>query len=258
MSVYGPRWREKYEAQRTAYANILTCDLWERWEADNEPESRAGRELWNGLVVLWGGDEATARRYFERAMEVCERAAKEKPYLRPEADADPASMDAYPRNRALMARARAHLRGLLRRERAHELAMRDFRDAAADYAEWCTDYSAGTWGETGQAYTLDAVRLSLLAGDRDCAAEILKTRRRFKLHAEEHALLLDLSKGDLNPQAQARLEALLDRLRNPDVVNEVLRDLDLVRLELALLLDRLFLAPEAELDWLRAAARVAR
>lgn len=158
--VFGPRWREKYEAQRTAYANILGWDLWKGWEADVEPESRASLELWSGLSALWGGDEATARLYFERAMAVCLRAASEKPYVRPpEALAYPTSRGvAYPRNRALMARGRAHLRGLLGHEHAHELAIADFRDAAADYAEWCKDYGAGTWGEIGQAYTLDETK----------------------------------------------------------------------------------------------------
>ncbi len=56
----------------------------------------------------------------------------------------------------------------------------------------------------------------------------------------------------------AKDTTLWTELRNPEVVNEVFRDLDLVRLELALLLDRLLLAPEAPLDWARGALRVSQ
>jgi len=158
MSLCGLRWREKCEAQRTGYANILTWDLWKGWADDLEPAQHAARELWNGLIVLWGGDESTARHYLERADAVCER--------------------------------------------AHELTVADFRDAAADYAESCREYSAGTWDQIGQSYTLDAVRLSLLADDMTAVAMLLKTSRRFRPHAEEHALLLDLSSGNRRPEAQ--------------------------------------------------------
>lgn len=258
MDSFGPRWSEKYEAEQASYAAILGWDLWKDWERNVRPEWSAAQELSTGLRVLWGGDRSTARCFFERGMAVCERAAAEKPCV-PPPDVQPyptSQWGDYPRNRALMARVRAHLRGLLGQAQAHELALPDFRGAAADYAEWCKGYGTGNWGEIGQSNTLDAVRLSLLAGDSVSAAKMLKTRRQFKFNAEEHALLIGLAKGERGSQAQARLEALLERLRNPDLRDRTFREFELVLLELALLLDRLFLAPEAPLDWARATSRV--
>lgn len=258
MKTFGSRWRERYETLRSGYARSLESDPWRGWVNEREPERRVSVELAQGIQVLLSGDEVTARRFFERGMDICIRAGNEKPCLPPDAGTDPAAAPAYPLNRAELARYRAHLRGLLGEHHAPELGAHDFREAAADFKAWCEDYNAGTWGEVGQGYTLDGVRLSLLAGEVEFAAKALKTRRKFRHHAEEHALLADLTMGDRSPEIRLRLEALLDRIRDPDAKSDAFRNGDLVPIELALLLDRFFLNPKEPLQWRRAVSRVAQ
>jgi len=253
---FAAAWRDWYAPKRQGYLNVLGWDLWKDWQLNDQPESLAYDELANALLVAWGSDAEASRRYLERAQAVCDRAALEKPY-QPLADTGQGIPPPFPRNRALMARVRAHVRGLIGAPRAAEQAIRDFRDAAVDYVEWCRDESAGTWGETGQAWTLDAVRLALLAGDGALAATIMKTRRRFRLHATEHAFLFALANGSRLPETRAAVTAFFDDLREPRVRQDPFRLCELVRLETALLLDRLFDAPHAPLDWQRAMARVA-
>ncbi len=253
---FAAAWRDWYAPMRQGYLNVLGWDLWKDWQGNDQPESQASYELASALLTAWGGDPEASRGYLARAQAICDRAAAEKPYA-PVTDTGESIPPPFPRNRALMARVRAHVRGLLGAPQAHELAVQDFRAAAADYVEWCRDDTAGTWGEMSQAWTLDAVRLALLAGDAALAASTMKTRRRFRFHATEHAFLFDLAQGVRLPETRAAAAAFLDDLREPRVRKDPFRHGELVRLEAALLLGRLFDAPCAPLDWQRAVARVA-
>lgn len=246
-------WRDRYEAQRAQYSKMLDADMWKGWE--NDPEVFIDLDLSHGIRVLLGGDLSTARRYFQRGLAICDRAERELPCVPPPNDMKPALAPAYPENRARRARSRAHLRGFLEEPDAHAAAMRDLRSAAQDLVEYESGDQRGTWSEIGQARTLDAVRFLLLAGDNDSAARILKTRRKFRFHAEEHAILVDLTKGDRSHHVRGRLQSFFDRIRNPQEASEAYRHVDLVPIETALLLDRLFDHPDGRLHWLRAAAR---
>ncbi|GIK26606.1 MAG: hypothetical protein BroJett006_28520 [Betaproteobacteria bacterium] len=244
---------DRYEAERAQLLSMLDSDMWQGWA--NDPEVIITLELSHGIRALLGGDLSIARRYFRRGMTVCERSDRELPCRPPPDDMEPALAYAFPLNRAQRTRCRVHLRGFLEAPDAHESAVRELHAAAEDLVAYEAYDQRGSWSEIGQARTLDAVRFMLLSGDVAAAARILKTRRKFRHHAEEHAILLDLVKGDRSAHVRERLVAFFDRIRNPEAKLEAHRDVDLVPIETALLLDRLFDHPDGRLHWLRAAAR---
>lgn len=247
-------WADRYETQRDQYARMLNGDLWMGWADD--PEMNINLELSQGIRVLLGGDLPTARRYFERGLAICQRADRELPCAPPTGELEPALARPYPLNHARRARYHAHLCGFLEMPGAHAAAMQGFHASAQDYVAYEAADARGTWGEMGQGRTLDAARLLLLRSDNDAAASVLKSRRKFGFHAEEHGILLDLAKGDRTPRVRERLQTFFDRIRNPQTKMEASRDVDLVPIEVALLLDRLFDHPDGQLHWLRAAMRV--
>lgn len=242
------RWRERVARDREGYANVLAWDLWAGWENDEEPDDRAFSQFFFGLETLWGGEHAMARAYFARALEVCRRGESEKQWLE--------SPDyGFPRNRARLRRVRAHCLGFLAGPPSLEALKADLRGASVDYQTWCASLSASEWDSQGQAYYLAAVRLALLANEGERARELLKSRRSFRYHAEERALLVAMASDATDSAFRTQYASFFDKIREPLYQPPFFFELHEVRLELALLYDTFCGGPP--LDWWSAARKTA-
>ncbi|GMU77144.1 MAG: hypothetical protein AMXMBFR45_26350 [Gammaproteobacteria bacterium] len=234
---------------REGYATVLTWDLWDGWEKEVEPDDRAFGQFCFGLETLCGGEEAMARAYFARALEVCERGEREKPWSE-------SPHYGFPLNRARLRRVRAHCLGLLTGPPATEALKADLRAASVDYQTWCAGLTASEWDPQGQAYYLAAVRLAQLVNETERARELLKSRRSLRYHTEERALLVAMASGATDSSFHVQYASFFDRIREPMYKPPFFFELHLVRLELALLYDS-FCGDGPALDWRSAALKTA-
>ncbi len=64
----------------------------------------------------------------------------------------------------------------------------DVAQASLDFEAWAVMWTGNEWDDQAQADYLSAVRMALIADDRKQFTKLLKTRRSFKFHTQEHSL----------------------------------------------------------------------
>lgn len=239
-------WIARYEMNRSGYPEMLADHPFDGWERSHMPETRVEEELSYGLYIAyaWGSDHEQAVAFFNRACVVAERAIDEDKLT------SPLSNSSFPLNRGILNRAFSYARAAL----GEPLDSSALRQASQDFEEWCKGYGRRDWDSQAQANYLAAVRLALVAGDLERARELLKTKKSFKWHNEEHQIWFRLVERDraIDDALAESFDRYFGRLRDPGFVPDVYMEIDILRIELAAVRDKYLVSDDGKIDWWRA------
>lgn len=227
-------------------------DPFERWDQNRSRGHTAEAELIAGLVAWYAGEDATARKILHGAVQVADRALEDPGDSGGDEDFDieesfnslfVAGVDLQ--DLAVGIRAGAYAYALL----GEPLDTHSLRMAADDLDDWVGQVEGVSWNAQFQAYHLAAVRLNLMAGRVEMAKAQLECRSRHHEHAEESAFLRAL----VAPSPTHRQDllgaglALLAPLCEPDYLPRQYQETEILRLELAALIDRYVLGGDGDL-----------
>lgn len=212
---YLTRRKAHWNRNANAWDAMADEDQLARWDKIRQMHESLVQEdgLMPGLRCAYAGDWAHAERFFRRAIVVADRIIVENK-CRQNAICEAG----YPRNLAEVLRGRAYARWLL----GEPLDRAELRRVAEHLAAWCLtkalDHQRMHNSRT-MNYYLQAVRAAMIAGDLDYAAELLKTRHKFRWH---HALERDLwtrliaAYPEVGEGLREEVEVFFDRVRDPD------------------------------------------
>lgn len=248
---YKPQWVAKYEADLNTLREELGMDPFEDWERNRMPEGDVEDGLRDAVDILYADrTSADAVRFLRRSLEVANRIFAEDKLQ------SQLCTGGFPENRGRMLRAKIYAQSLLR----EPLDVKGLLQASSDYEAWCKDYKGKDWDSVGEAEYLAAVRLAVIAGDLERASKLLKTKRPFKWHKEEHGLLkrvvnaVFIEKQPLPLRDQALLEQFdeyFDRIRDPNLEPDIFIELDVLRLEIGAIRYKYFTDDRGDIDWNR-------
>lgn len=239
------RWRAEWIRREEGLREISSWDPFRDWNRNRMPESSVEDELRVSLVPLLGrGDVALAELFLRRALAIADRAIAEKRLQ------DELCRFSFPHNRSRLTRARSYAACLL----DVSLDEAALSQASRDNYAWAMMPEQPCWDSQIQAYATAAIRLALVAGDQALAAEQLGTRKSFKWHSQEHAILkriataapATLARDDL-----AALDAYFDVIRDPGFKADVYHETHIVRLEMSIIRYRYFVSKDGSIDWNR-------
>jgi hypothetical protein len=121
------------------------------------------------LEIFYSGqDTGLARKFLERSLAVLQRTEAEKK-LESEL-----CRDDFPFNRADFLRTKSFVVALYNNR---PLEPEQMLQSSRDFEEWCKWYKGRHWDPQAHAYSLAAIRLSLLAGDTARARLLLEARK---------------------------------------------------------------------------------
>lgn len=239
-------WIARYERNRSGYPEMLADDPFDGWERSHMPETRVEEDLAYGLYIsyAWGPEQEQAVAFFKRVCTVAERAIDEDKLT------SPLSNSSFPLNRGVVNRAYSYARAVL----GGSLDSPALHQASLDFEEWCKGYGRRDWDSQAQANYLAAVRLAVVVGDLERARALLKSRKSFKWHHEEHHLWSRLVERDgaIDDALAENYDRYFDRLRDPGFIPDVYMETDILRLELAAIRDKYLAGEDGKIDWSRA------
>ncbi len=237
------KWIEEVEREREYFES--PTDHFDNWERNGGPEIKADWHLANALCILYGdGDKRLAEKFFCATIELIDRAFAEDKFH------SEFSESGLPRNQGEGLRVRSYARALM----GSGLDTQALLQASEYFVEWTSDWTGADWDSQAQSDYLVAVRMALIAGNIKRASELLKTRRSFKWHAEEHTLLKaitsEFEKGIpiANVELHQRVVAFFDRIRDPGFKPDIFFPKDMGRLEWGVLSHKYFTAGD-DIDW---------
>lgn len=238
------KWVERYKADSEGLARLVRKDPFVRWEQNSSPDGVARDRLRWALDIAGGdGPRGDALIALNVARTVFQRAVAENRFA-----AGPGSQ-LFPLHFAGALAVNSYVAGLL----DGVFLKDDLANAARSFVAFCEKYPA-KWDSQPQGYLLSGVRTALIAGDLALATSVLKTKRSFKWHVEEHGLwqcLVDrnLSGNVLRGDLLARFDARFDVVRSPDYRADVVMDAGMVSWEMALIRSRYCESTSGQVDW---------
>ena len=240
---YKQKWINHLERERDYFST--PPDHFHNWARNSMPEMIAGVYLSNALCALYaGGGIQVAEKFFCATIELIDRAFEEDRFHAKYAEYG------LPKNQGEALRVRAYARALT----GNDLNLEDLIQASKYYIEWCSAAKGAEWDSQAQSNYLDSIRMLLIADDLEGARELLKTKRKFKWHTEEHELLktivceAELNIPIENEELYQRVIAFFDRIRDPDFKPDVFFPKDLGRFEWGVLLHKYFVDSE-RINW---------
>jgi hypothetical protein len=246
MTKKSLNWSEHFQKHRAGYEEIANWDPFKNWERNYMADGAVEDGLRHGLIALYASDKALAGKFLQQSLALFQRAMKDRKF-RPEG---PGS--GYPRNLAQAIRAQFYASALL----GKRCDFKQLEEASEHYQTWCRGYRKGDWNAQSEAYYLNAVRLYLIASNRDKAAELLGARK-IKWHGDEAENLKRLAGGeDLGEADAERFDSLFLPLCSPRYFHNVFFELEIVRLELSVLRYQYFSASPGTIDWDRVIAQI--
>jgi hypothetical protein len=241
-------WIAHYERNRAAYPDVLRNDPFVFWERDQIPEMAVDEELRAGLHIAyaWGTAHEQALAFLRRACSVAQRIIGEDKLTSPEC------VGGFPLNRGRVYRSYSYARALL----GEPLDVEAVEQSSRDFEEWCRGYGKGEWDSQAQANYLASVRLALISGNLDRARELLKTKKSFRWHKDEHELwkILVEKREEIRRDEEFahRFSRLFDKLRVPGFVPDVYIETDILRLELPAIREKYLVDEDGVIKWSRA------
>ena len=254
-TIIGDHWHARYLAEESWLLTRVESDPidpFRQWDQLVRPESAAGSDLRAALSALCGqGDPNVVSFYLKRCAEIVERALREEKHL------SPPSIGSFPHNRSRLYRYGNYARALS----GGPISVEELRQAVLDIEEWCKESPpVRAWDSQGQAYLLDAVRVSLIIGDCQRSAAILGRKRSWKWHPQEHSVLGKISVATectgLPLSLLREFDAYFDVIRDPDFKQDRYMELDNLRIELAAIRDKYFISADGTIDWQRAISSI--
>jgi hypothetical protein len=215
MASYAERYSAIWTSVGDGWDQMLENDPFEK-SADREllaPEIAPETQLLDGLRCLYASDRIHGDEFLQRATKHANRV---------EADnlcrANEVCEAGYPHNLAVVVRSRAYARWLL----GETLARSEMRSVGEYLTTWCltkaTDHRRFHDSIT-MCFYLQGVRAAMIACDLDYAAELLKTKHKFRWHhAGERDLWTRLIAAypEVSLDLRGELEEFFDRVRDPD------------------------------------------
>ena len=215
MASYRERYRAIWTAVGDGWDEMLQNDPWEQGAPSESqlPDTGPMLRLYNGLTCLYAGDQSHGSAFLRQSIKHANRV---------EVDglcrANEVCEAGYPHNLAVVIRSRAYARWLL----GETLDRAEMRQVAEYLTTWCltkaTDCKRFHRSMT-MSYYLDGVRAAMIACDLDYAAELLKTRHKFRWHhAGERDLWTRLIAAypEVSLDLRRDVEVFFDRVRDPD------------------------------------------
>ncbi len=237
------KWREQFETEREYF--FAPPEPFKNWERNSKPEWIAERYFVNALEVLYASVERELPRIFLSAtVELLDRAFDEDRFHAQYAEYG------LPKNIGEALRVRTYTKALM----GEPLAVDDLKQGSEHYIEWCSGWKGADWDSQAQSDYLTAVRIALIAGDLNYAKELLATKRKFKWHAEEHQLLLEIAHEAEegipinNLDLRDRVDRFFDLIRDPDFKPDVFFPTDMGRFEWGVLVYKYFVGRN-RIDW---------
>jgi hypothetical protein len=243
----GGAWRRSLAENLAGYEIILRRDPFTNWERNRMPESSAEARLAIALKILYADPALPlGAEFLKQSVAIADRAL-EGDML--------ASLGGFPQNRGRAIRTREYSAALL----GGSLDGFALRSASADFVEWCRGYKKRKWDAQTEAYYLAAVRLLMMAADWPGAIALLATRD-FAHHGIEASAL----RAIVEVKWQRRVDdlsgahGLLSELSDPGWTPPMFTEWEILRLELAALLEHNGDAVSPAVDWMAALRRISR
>jgi hypothetical protein len=243
MKALRAAWIRRYEAEAEGYSRLVRKDPFVRWEHNISPDGTAESRLEWTLEIAGGqGPHSEAVQSLQVGRDILSRAFAENRFERG---------PLFRLHHANGLAVNAHVCGLL--DGGERSA--DLRKSACAFGDFCKDYPA-KWDSQPQGYYLSGVRAALVGGDPALAAQLLRTKKSFKWHAEEHAIWRDVVDRlilgpELGDDLLQRFDALFDTMRDPGHKPDVVVNAIRVAWEMALIRVR-YWGGTHTLDWWRA------
>jgi len=250
-SVY-EAWKNKLLPEKDGYREVLSWDPFRDWEINRMPESRSDSYLIFAHECSYASLEQPADEFLRQALTICGRIEEENKLATPRFE------NRYPFNKGVLLRAKAYCSGIL--PAACEI-VKELLEASSCFETWCVEVLKGLWDDQVQSYYLGAVRMALIAGDVKRAQELLKKKKRFSGHSEQHHLLQELAERDQSFKEDKVLfeefESFFDTVRDPHYKPQVFSETAILRLEIGLLWDKYVTSDDGQIDWRRAIRTIA-
>lgn len=133
-------------------------------------------------------------------------------------------------------------------------------DAATDLVKWALHER---WDDQSEDAYLRAVRLLLIAGDIPKASELLRSRKKFKWHGEQAAVLRRLIVCKDRPIKDLEFRGEFDKVFDPQrpryvIDQKAFTNVSTTRIELGAIRDKYFVSTDLGIDWDRAIDAVSR
>ena len=267
MPSYQDKWRLKLqqdlgpEGWDDVIERAESEGLFPNWQRTWDPGGSAEFYLRSGLEVLCGDRQHPyARRFLEYAVRVAQRACHETERWLPEGDwGNPEGRPGRVRGTLLRAKAlseallgNGELDATLLAEAAR-LILSESREARG----------SKFWTDVDQSKCLSAVQLLLISGDINGAKDVFKWRKSFKPTQHYHDWLraFTVAISDDGSPVDARMrnhfDGFFDLVRDPDWVFprgsksgfNIIEDYDVLRLQLALIKQRVILGAPVSGHW---------
>jgi hypothetical protein len=215
MTSYRERYRTIWGSAGDGWDQMLENDVFEKTEGKEilTPETAPESKLSDGLACFYADDDGRGVAFLQCAIKHADRVEANDLY-----HANPVVEAGFPRNCATVLRSRAYARRLL----GETLDRAEMRQVAEYLTTWCltqaTDRKRFHRSMTMSIY-LDSVRAAMIACDLDYAAELLKTRHKFRWHhAGERDLWTRLIAAypEVSLDLRREIEVFFDRVRDPD------------------------------------------
>jgi hypothetical protein len=233
-------WRDQFARDGQAYARMAGEDPFQGWERNAMPEALADRRFTYGCEVRFADGEARLwKELFAQVGQIRERALRERKLESPECKVR------YPWNLAKIQEVAELSSAILGTQWNVDV----LQSAADSYREWCADFKASEWDSQAQSHWLTGVRLALLAGGLEKANELLRSRRSFGAHKEEHAILKLLATGDSSEALRMRAVTFLSAIKDPRVKFAGFLPRNVVRVEIAALISMYLDSNADRIDW---------
>lgn len=246
-------WMSHIKKERAGFDTIYAKDIFSNWETTRQPEARGERCLEDALELRYGQDQTgLAEQFLERSLLVVSRVLAEERF-------DPGIVVTFGPSKA---RGKAlETRSLTNALLGRGLDKAALCDAAPDFVTWAL-YER--WDDHSEDAYLRAVRLLLIAGDIEKAAELIKIRRKFKWHGEQAEILRRIISCAVFPihddALLASFDAIFDPLRPRFPVGKIkaFTHTEMTRIELGAIRDKYFVSPNREIDWDRTIDAISR
>jgi hypothetical protein len=238
-------WGDHYRKNSEFFERDI--EPFKEWDRLREHGSFANTRLTLGaLQALYAdGPHAIIQRFLLAALEIVDRAITEIDF-----ENGKWQQKSFPLNRGEAFQVRAYARAL----GGGFLSTDDLLQASTDYEQWVYLAAGRNWDAQDEAKYLNAVRMALIAGDRDRFASLLQAKRSFKSHTEEYAIYKAMAtefehSGTIeNRELKIRFKSLFDRYRDPQFKSDFYVHLALLRFELGIIWCKCFF-PTSEFGW---------
>ncbi|MGQ9648723.1 MAG: hypothetical protein ACUVXJ_01270 [Phycisphaerae bacterium] len=215
MASYAERYSAIWAAVGDGWDQMLENDPFEKSAEKEllEPDIAPETQLLDALHCLYAGDDVHGDEFLQRAIKHANRVEANDLWC-----ANPVAEAGYPHNLAVVIRSRAYARWLL----GEILDRSEMRRVGEYLTTWCLTKAIDHrrfHDSMTMCFYLEGIRAAMIACDLDYAAELLRTKHKFRWH---HAVERDLwtrlisAYPEVTLDLRGELAEFFDRVRDPD------------------------------------------